>query len=216
MSKLVLYFAPGACSLAPHILLRELGLDFDLEKVDLRTHQTADGTDFHTINPKGYVPALRLADGQLLTEVAVILLYLADQAPDRQLAPPPASLERYRTLEQLNYIATEVHKGFSPLFSPQFPDDLKAFMRERLLHRLEPFDKLLATRPYLSGDHFDVTDAYLVTLLNWARWTQLDLSELPNLVAYKDRLLARPSVHDAIEAEKALRTHTAARPRPEA
>jgi glutathione S-transferase len=214
MSKLVLYFAPGACSLAPHILLRELGLDFDLEKVDLRSHETGDGTDFHTINPKGYVPALRLPDGQVLTEVAVILLYLADQAPDRQLAPPPASFERYRTLEQLNYLATEIHKGFSPLFSPQFPDDLKAFMRERLLQRLEPLDKLLADHAFLAGDHFTVADAYLVTLLNWARWTQLELGELPNLVSYKDRLLARPSVHDAIEAEKALRTHTAARPRP--
>lgn len=216
MSKHLLYFAPGACSLAPHILLREVGLDFDLEKVDLRTHQTTHGDDFHTINPKGYVPALRLPDGQVLTEVAVILLYIADQAPDRQLAPPPASFERYRTLEQLNYIATEVHKGFSPLFSPQVPDDLKAFMRERLLQRLEPLDKTLSTRPFLSGDHFDVTDAYLVNLLNWARWTQLDLSTLPSLVAYKDRLLVRPSVHDAIEAEKALRTHTSARPRPEA
>lgn len=216
MSKLLLYFAPGACSLAPHILLREAGLDFDLEKVDLRTHQTAHDEPFRNINPKGYVPALRLADGQLLTEVAVILLYIADQVPELQLAPSPTSFERYRTLERLNYLATEVHKGFSPLFSPQTPDDLKVFIRDRLLQRLEPFDKVLATQPFLTGDRFDVTDAYLVTLLNWTRWTQVDLSTLPNLVAYKDRLLQRPSVHDAIEAEKALRTHTAARPRPEA
>lgn len=211
MSRLLLYFAPGACSLAPHILLREAGLDFDLEKVDLRTHQVANG-DYHLINSKGYVPALRLGDGQLLTEVGVILLYIADQVPDRHLAPPPTSFERYRVLERLNYLATEIHKGFSPLFSPQTPDELKPFIRQRILQRLELFDQTLAHQPYLGGDRLDVTDAYLVTLLNWARWTQVDLSPLAHIAAYKDRMLAHPTVHEAIEAEKTLRTHTSARP----
>jgi glutathione S-transferase len=211
MSKLLLYFAPGACSLAPHILLREAGLEFDLEKVDLRTHQTSHGEDFEAINPKGYVPALRLADGQLLTEVAVILLYVADQVPERHLAPAPASFERYRILERLNYLATEIHKGFSPLFSPHTPDDLRPFLRERILARLAPLDLVLAQQPFLGGDKLDVTDAYLVTLLNWARWTQVDLSALTHISAYKERLLAHPAVHDAIEAEKSLRTHTAPR-----
>ena len=212
MSKLVLYFAPGACSLAPHIALREAGLDFDLEKVDLRTHLTADGADYRQVNPKGYVPALKLADGQILTEVGPILLYIAAQAKERRLAPEPTSFAWYRTIERLNYIATELHKSFSPLFSPQTPEEMRQAQKEKILLRLGLFEAVLATQPFLGGDHFDVSDAYLVTLLSWTRWTQVDLSSLPQIVAYKDRLLARPTIHDAIEAEKAARTHTTARP----
>lgn len=209
---LKLYFAPGACSLAPHIALREAGLDFTLEKVDLRTHQTASGLPFASINPKAYVPALVLPDGQLLTEVGVVLLWIADQVPDLHLAPPRADFARYRLLERLNYLATEVHKGFSPLFTPTLTDDMRVHQKERLLERLALLDRALATEPFLGGDHFDVSDAYLATLLNWARWTQVDLSSLQALVSYKDRVFQRPSVQAAVETEKALRTQTTPRP----
>jgi len=211
MSKLKLYFAPGACSLAPHIALREAGLEHDLEKVDLRTHLTAHDEDFRAINPKGYVPALALEDGQLLTEVAVILLYIADRVPERHLAPPATSFDRYRLSERLNYLATEIHKGFSPLFSPATSAEMRTVVTERLLSRLELMNEAVATQTYLGGAHFDVSDAYLITLLTWARWTQVELTSLPALEAYRDRMLAHPSVHDAIEAEKALRTRTAPR-----
>jgi glutathione S-transferase len=211
MSKLKLYFAPGACSLAPHIALREAGLDHDLEKVDLRTHLTSHEVDFRTINPKGYVPALVLEDGQLLTEVAVILLYIADRVPERHLAPPATSFERYRLYERLNYLATEVHKNFSPLFSPATSDEMRTFIKERLLSRLELLNEALATQTYLGGAQFDVSDAYLITLLTWARWTQVELSTLPALEAYRDRMLAHPSVQDAIATEKVLRTRATPR-----
>jgi len=214
MSKLKLYFAPGACSLAPHIALREARLDYDLEKVDLRTHLTSQEDDFNAINPKGYVPALVLEDGQLLTEVAAILLYIADRVPERHLAPPATTLERYRLYERLNYLATEIHKGFSPLFSPATSDELRLFIKGRLLARLELLNEAVATQTYLGGANFDVSDAYLITLLTWARWTQVELSSLPALEAYRDRMLAHPSVHDAIETEKALRTRTTPRVAP--
>ncbi len=203
--SLKLYFAPGACSLSPHIVLREAGLDFELDKVDLRSKHTASGADYAVINPKGYVPALGLEDGQVLTEGTVIVQYLADLAPDKRLIPPAGTLERYRVQELLSYLAMEVHKSYSPLFDSSTTDDQRAHLRERILMRLAPLNERLAHQPFVMGDTFTVADAYLFTLLSWARWVNVDLAGLPHLVAYKDRVAERPAVHAALEAERAAR-----------
>lgn len=210
--SLTLYFAPGACSLAPHAALRAAGLDFTLEKVDLRSHLTASGQNFYEINEKGYVPVLTLADGQTLTEVPVLLLYIADQVPERGLAPPATSFERYRLMERLNYLATEVHRIWTMLFSPSTPDEVRPQIRERILQRLALLDKALGHAPFLGGEQMDVSDVYLATLLNWARWTQVDLTVLPNVPAYLERMLTHPTMREAIDAEKAMRTQTNLRP----
>jgi glutathione S-transferase len=200
-SLMKLYFTPGACSLSPHIALKEAGLPHDLIKVDLKTKTVADGSDYTAVNPKGQVPALRLDDGELLTEGPVIVQLIADQAPGSRLAPPNGTRERYRLQELLNFLSTEVHKTFSPLFNPALADEAKAIFRSRLTARLAHLDKTLAGRDYLMGTDFTVADGYLFTMLRWAVNMKIDLSAMPNLTAYMARVAARPKVQAALAAE---------------
>lgn len=197
-----LYFAPGACSLAPHIVACETGLKLDLHKVDFGAGgKHADGQDYKEINPKGAVPTLILDDGQALTENAVILQYLAAQAPDAGLGPPPFGIERWRFLEALNFIATELHKGFIPLFHKEFGDQGRDSAIKLLKERFELQSGYLADRSYLMGHHFTVLDAYLYVVLTWTRMHQIDLSSWPNLVSYIERMEARPAVKTARQEE---------------
>ena len=196
-----LFYTPGASSLFPHIVLCELGLPHELEKVDLRSHTTADGSDYYATNPKGYVPALRLDDGQLLTEGPAIAQYLADLKPEAGLLPPAGTLERARVQEWLTFIGTELHKNFSPLFNPAATDDAKEAARANLARRLPIAAQVLEGRPYLTGEAFTVADAYLFTVLTWTRLVDVDLSPWPSLGAYLERIGARPSVQAAMEAE---------------
>lgn len=196
-----LYYSPGACSLSPHIILAESGLAFDLEKVDLAAKKTERGADYWKVNPKGYVPALELDDGQVLTEGPAVVQYLADLVPQKKLAPPSGTMERYRLQEWLNFISTELHKGFSPLFNPKAPEDWKSAARELLGKRVGIAARQLEGRSYLMGEVFTVADAYLFTVLRWARYVKLDLSPWPVLLAYLDRVAARPAVHAALVAE---------------
>jgi glutathione S-transferase len=196
-----LYFSPGACSLAPHIVLQEAGLDFSLERVDIRARRTAAGADFLAINPKGYVPALALKDGTVLTEGPAIVQFVADLAPERQLVPANGTLERYQLIEWLNFISTELHKGFSPLFRPASTDDVKDAARAALQNRLGWVAERLAGRDYLMGSQFTVADAYLFTVLSWAGHVGFDLAPWPLLTAYSQRVAARPAVQQALRAE---------------
>lgn len=196
-----LYYSPGACSLSPHIVLREAGLNFDLEKVDLTTKKTASDGDYTEKNPKGYVPALLLDDGQLLTEGPAIVQYLADRVPEKQLAPAAGTMERYRLMEWLNYISTELHKGFSPLFSPKAPEEWKLVARETLGRRIALVAQRLETSNYLMGEKFTVADAYLFTVLGWARYVKFDLSPWLVLAGYQQRIAERPAVRAALIAE---------------
>ena len=196
-----LYFSPGACSLSPHIILREAGLPFDLEQVDVRAKKTKAGGDFFKINPKGQVPTLELDDGELLTEGPVIVQYIADKAPESKLAPPAGTKERYRVQEWLNFVTSELHKNFSPLFRPTTPDDYKPVARENLAGRFGYLDKHLASHPYLMGDRFTVADAYLFVMTNWANAQQLDMTPFPSVRAFRERVLARPKVQEAMKAE---------------
>ena len=198
---LKLYYSPGACSLSPHIALRELGIPFDLEKVDLREKKTASGADYRTINPKGYVPALALDDGRVLTEGVAIIQYLADLAPELHLAPPSGTFERVRFWEWLNFIATELHKGVSPLYRPQATEDLKQFLRERVAQRLAFMGHHLEKNTFLMGERFTVADGYAYYTLR--TWTGFLKGELPtqSLVAYFARIGERPSVKAALTAE---------------
>jgi glutathione S-transferase len=195
-----LYFSPGACSMAPHIALREAGLAFELEKVDLRARRTAGGDDYTKINPKGYVPALRLDDGAVLTEVGVLLQYVADHGSGG-LAPPFGTMERYRLMEWLNFVSTEVHKQFSPLFNPQITPEWKENQLKRLAGRFDFLAQHLEARPYLMGDAFSVADAYLFTVLRWTKLFNVDLSKWPKLQEYIARIGARPSVQATLKAE---------------
>ncbi|MDW8478583.1 MAG: glutathione transferase GstA [Xanthomonadales bacterium] len=199
-----LYYAPGACSLAPHIALREAGLPFTPVRVDLRRRQTADGQPLAEINPKGYVPVLELDDGQRLTEGIAIAMWIADRAPQAGLAPPPGDFARYRLLEWMTFIATELHKAFSPLFDPQAPEATRARQRERIAARLDFLAPGLATQPFLLGDRFSVADAYLFTVLGWSQYVQFDLAPWPALGAYRERIGARPAVREAMRAEGLL------------
>ena len=196
-----LYYAPGACSLAPHIALREAGLQFDLKKVSTKTKEMEDGGDFRSVNPLGYVPALKLPDGGLMTEAPVILQYIADQAPEKSLAPANGTPERYRLHAILNFIATELHKSFSPLFNPNLGDDAKAVFRSRLLDRFKWIDSKLADQDWLMGDRFGIADAYLFTISNWAKPMAVDLSGLDSLLAFRKRAGERPAVQAALQAE---------------
>jgi len=196
-----LYFTPGACSLSPHIVLLEAGMEFTLERVDLGTRQTETGSDFLAINPKGYVPALELKDGTVLTEGPAIVQFIADMAPDRQLAPANGTLERYHLMSWLSFISTEVHKTFSPLFRPTSTEDMKAAARATLSTRLAWVAGQLADRDYLMGARFTVADAYLFTVLSWAAYVQFDLSAWPVLAAYLQRVGARPAVQQALREE---------------
>jgi glutathione S-transferase len=195
-----LYYSPGACSLAPHIALSEAGFSHDPVKVDLRKHTLADGADYYTINPKGYVPLLELDDGTRLSEVAVILQYIADRKPGT-LAPAFGGMDRYRLMEWLNFIATELHKQFSPLWYPTTPDATKEAQKAKLATRFELLSKTLSAQPYLTGQAFTIADAYLFTILNWAPMLKVDLSPFPALTEFQARVAARPAVHRALVAE---------------
>jgi len=200
-----LYYSPGACSLSPHIVMREAGIPVELVKVDLQAKKTEQGADFRTINSKGYVPTLELPDGQRLTEGPAIVQYLADQAPTRGLAPANGTVERVRLQEWLNFISTELHKQFSPLFDPACEDSLKARQIERLGTRLDWVSRQLGNRDYLMGSHFTVADAYLYTVLSWSRHVGIDLAKRPTLSAYSDRVAQRPHVREALRAEGLLK-----------
>lgn len=196
-----LYFSPGACSLSPHIIAHEIGLPLALHRVDTSTKQTADGRDFWMINPKGYVPALELADGGILTEGPTIVQYLADQRPDAKLLPPAGTAERYRVQEMLGYINSELHKTYSPLFNPKTPPETREDRLAYLRKRYALLEKQLASGPYLFGEQFTVADAYLFTVTRWAGFVKLDLADFPNLRAFQDRVAARPAVIAALAAE---------------
>jgi glutathione S-transferase len=199
-----LYYSPGACSLSPHIALMEAGLAYTTEKVDLRTKKTESGVDYTTINSKGAVPALLLDDQQVLTEGAAIVQYIADQKPGSGLAPQAGSLERYRLMELLNYLAAEVHKAFGPLFNPKSPSDVKAAAIANLGTRFDWLSNYLGAKPYLLGDTFTVADGYLFTLLSWCSKLGVDLSKWPALVAYHARVAQRPKVQATLRAEGLL------------
>jgi glutathione S-transferase len=196
-----LYFTPGTCSLSPHIVAREAGIDLALDKVDAATKRTQDGRDFWPINPKGYVPALELDNGELLTEGPTIVQYLADQRPQAALVPAAGSFERYRVQEMLGYINSEIHKTYSPLFNPKLPAELRQEREDFLRKRYALIEKRLAGKSYLFGDLFSIPDAYLFTVTNWARLVKFDLSDLPNLLAFQARVAARPAVQAALIAE---------------
>ncbi|UCU99310.1 glutathione transferase GstA [Acidovorax radicis] len=200
-----LYYSPGACSLSPHIALHEAGLAFTPVLASTKSHKLQDGTDYYGINPLGYVPVLELDDGTRLREGPAIVQYIADQVPLKMLAPQNGSLQRYRLQEWLTFIGTELHKGFSPLFNPATPEEYKPMVRERLLQRLQWVDSQLAAKQYLMGDQFTVADGYLFTVTNWTQPTNLDISGLANLAAYRDRVGARPAVQAAMKAEGLLK-----------
>lgn len=195
-----LYFSPGACSLSPHIVLHETGLPFSAVKVDLKTKAMEGGGDFRTVNGRGYVPVLELDSGARLAEGPAIVQYLADQAPQKQLAPANGSLARYQLQEWLNFITSELHKQFSPLFDPSYPEELKARQRDKLAGRFDWIVAQLGGKDYLMGE-FTVADAYLFTVLNWCQWTGIDLGRWPALAAYVARVAARPAVQAALKAE---------------
>ena len=200
-----LYYSPGACSLSPHIVLREAGLSFDVEKVDLGSKKTESGKDFNTINPKGYVPTLQLDDGSILTEGPAIVQYLADKAPQSKLAPANGTMERYRLQELLSFIGTELHKGFSPLFNPAYPEDAKKIVRDNLAKRFTYLNSFLEKGPFLTGEQFTIADAYLFTILGWTAFVKIDLGQWPVLKAYHARVAARPNVQAVLKAEGLLK-----------
>jgi glutathione S-transferase len=199
-----LYYSPGACSLSPHIALLEAGLPYDLVKVDLRAKKLDNGDDYLKVNPKGQVPALSLDGGELVTEGPVIVQMIADKAAGKNLAPARDSAERYKLLEWLNFVTTELHKNFGPMFSPVLSDDAKAFFKGRVMGKFKYVDSQLAGRDYLMGKQFTVVDGYLFTMLTWADRLKFDLSGLPNLLAYKARVAARPKVQEALTKEGLL------------
>lgn len=196
-----LYYAPGACSLSPHIVLREIGADFDLTRVDLKSHRTEDDQDYMATNPKGYVPALQLDDGAILTEGPAIVQYLADRHPSARLAPPAGSLERARLQEWLTFIGTEIHKSFGVFFNPSAGEDWKSHARQAIKRRLAYVADSLGSRPYLLGEDFSCADAYMFVMLRWAGKFEIDLAEWPVLRDYLDRIAARPKVKEALAAE---------------
>ena len=196
-----LYFTPGACSMAPHIALREAGLAYELQKVDLSKHQTDTGEDYYKINPKGYVPALRLDNGELLTEVAAILQYVADQKPASGLSPTAGTMEHYRLIEWLNFIASEIHKQFGPMFNPKITPEWRQNQLNALSRRFDYLSERLAGNQYLFGGKFTIADAYLFTVLNWTGFLDIDLGKWPKLKDYMARIAARPAVKEAMIEE---------------
>jgi len=199
-----LYYSPGACSLSPHIALLEAGLPHDLVKVDLRAKKLENGDDYLKVNPKGQVPALQLDSGEIVTEGPVIVQMIADRV-GKDLAPARDSAERYKLLEWLNFITAELHKNFGPMFSPVLADDAKAFFRDRVMGKFKYIDSQLGGRDYLMGKQFTVADGYLFTMLSWADRMKFDLSAMPNLLAYKARVAARPKVQEALNREGLLK-----------
>ena len=195
-----LYYSPGACSLSPHIVLRELGIPFDLEKVDTKAGKTERGADFRSVNPKGYVPALELDDGKVLTEGPAIVQYLADQKPAARLAPQNGSFERYQLQEWLNYITSELHKSFGTLFNPNAPADFKQATKDAIGKRLDFLSGRVA-KGFLTGEQFTVADAYLFVILSWTKHVGIDLARWPVLTQFQARVAARPAVQAALKAE---------------
>lgn len=196
-----LFYAPGACSHAPHILLREAGLNFTLEKVDLATRKTESGIDYNTINPFGYVPALQLDSGEVLTEGPAIDQYIADLAPAKGLAPANGTPGRYKLQSWLNFVSTELHKQFSPLFNKAVPDEYKKMAIEKIQGRIETVDAHLSKQNYLLGDSFTAPDAYLYTVLNWAKYFNIGFDKWPAVKAFMERVAARPAAQEAAKAE---------------
>ncbi len=200
-----LYYSPGACSLSPHIVLREAGLAFEPVLASTKTHKLQDGTDYYGINPKGYVPLLELDNGERLTEGPAIVQYIADQVPAKKLAPAAGTMARYRLQEWLNFITSELHKSFSPLFNPAMPEEGKALYRTRLGDRFKWVDGQLAGKNYLMGEDFSVADAYLFVVAGWGKHVGVDISGLANLGAFMARVAARPAVQEALKAEGLLK-----------
>jgi glutathione S-transferase len=200
-----LYYSPGACSLSPHIVLAEAGLPFEPVLASTKTHKLQDGTDYYGINPKGYVPLLELDNGERLSEGPAIVQYIADLVPASKLAPAAGTMARYRLQEWLNFITSEIHKAFTPLFAPGTPEETKTTYKARLASRLSYVNDQLAGKQYLMGDDFTVADAYLFTVTNWTGHVGVDFSALPNLVAYMARVAARPAVQAAMKAEGLLK-----------
>ena len=196
-----LYYSPGACSLSPHIALEEAGLPYEAILAPTKTKQLPDGSDYRKVNPLGYVPYLINDQGEGLAEGPAIVQYIADQAPDKKRAPPNGTWPRYKLQSLLNFIGTELHKGFGPLFNPATPEEVKAAAKERLAGRLKFVDGELAGKQFLMGDDFTVADGYLFTITNWAKPMHIDLSPFPNLLAYRERIAARPAVQRAMKAE---------------
>ncbi len=204
-----LYYSSGACSLSPHIVLRETGLPFQLVNVDLKTHKLGDGADFYQVNGKGYVPVLELDNGERLTEGPVIVQYLADLARDSKLAPKNGTFERVRVQEWLNFITSELHKGFTTLFNPTAAEDWKKAVREKLATRFDWLTTQLNDKVFLTGAQFTIADAYLFTILNWTNYTGIDLGRWPVLTDYVARVAARPKVQEALKAEGLIKDRAA-------
>lgn len=200
-----LYYSNGACSLSPHIALREAGIPFELVRASTKTHKLDDGTDYYTINPTGAVPMLELDNGERLSEGPAIVQYIADLAPQSKLAPANGTFERARLQEWLNYITSELHKGYSPLFRPDTPDVYKPIAQDNLKKKYAHVDAKLAGRDYLMGDTFTVADAYFFTVTSWAKYVNLDLSAYKNVLAHSARVAARPQVQEALKAEGLLK-----------
>jgi len=200
-----LYFSPGACSLAPHIVLNESGLPFTLVKADLRAHKLEDGSDYYQTTSKGQVPLLEFDNGERLSEGPAITQYVADQVPAKKLAPPNGTMERYRVQEWLNFVTSELHKGIGGLFNPLMPEDGKAVIRDRATSKLQWVDERLEGKQYLVGDVFTIADAYLFTVTNWTGHTGIDISGMKNLSAFQARMAARPAVQAALKAEGLLK-----------
>ncbi|KAB2892385.1 MAG: glutathione transferase GstA [Burkholderiaceae bacterium] len=200
-----LYYSPGACSLSPHIALHEAGLAYTPVLASTKSHKLQDGTDYYGINPLGYVPLLELDDGTRLREGPAIVQYIADQVPQKQLAPQHGTLQRYRLQEWLTFIGTELHKGFSPLFNPATPEEYKGIARNKLNERLTWVNEQLASKQYLMGDQFTVADGYLFTVTNWSPVVGVDLAPYAHLNAYRERVAARPAVQAAMKAEGLLK-----------
>ena len=196
-----LYYSPGACSLSPHIVLREAGLAFEPVLASTKTHKLLDGTDYYGINPKGYVPLLELDSGERLTEGPAIVQYIADKAPEKKLAPPYGTMERYRVQEWLNFITSEVHKTFSPLFDATAHEEVKNYQRAKLAKKFDWIESQLANKTYLTGEQFTIADAYLFAVVNWVNFVGIDLAQWPKLQAFQARVAARPKVQEALAAE---------------
>ena len=200
-----LYYSPGACSLSPHIVLRESGLKFEPVLASTKTHKLQDGTDFYTINPKGYVPVLELDNGERLTEGPAIVQYIADQVPAKNLAPAAGTMARYRLQEWLNFTTSEIHKTYSPLFNPDVPEAYKTIAKAKLVDRYRWVDAQLEGKSFLLGDSFSVADAYLFTVTNWAKPVGIDISGFKHLGAFMARVAARPAVQEAMKVEGLLK-----------
>jgi glutathione S-transferase len=196
-----LYYSPGACSMAPHIVLRELGKKFDLEQVDLGTKKTASGKDFNKVNPKSYVPTLELNNGEVLTEVSTIVQYLADKAKATKILPKAGTMSRYRAMEMLNFVSSELHKSFGALFNKNLPEEARKITIDRIKGRLDYLDKLLGKNKFLLGKSFSVADAYAFTVLGWGQWVGVDVSKWKKVADYMARVAARPAVQATLKAE---------------